>query len=261
MTKVRALNRNGEITWCTAKTPGHGNCNHVLHQTDGMTEHAFQKQIDKYNETMTKKMHSKHEYDRVECAESGYGLDVLIDDESPEVREAVARNGYRLDKLVDDPDEYVRSMIAMQGKHLDKLINDPSPLVRRAVAKQDYGLEILKDDPSSIVRNCAIKRLEEAKPIFTTDDIADAFIKDSDIKAEILHGLNADSGKLYWAKFSTGAFGKRATKILKEPLERANIKLKDGQATAILSKIINSLEKEGYKWREGPNDTTEFTKD
>lgn len=261
MTKVRALNRDGEITWCTAKTPGHGNCNHVLHQTGDMTEREFQKQIDKYNETMTKKMYSDYEYERVECAESGYGLDVLINDWSPEVREAVARNGYRLDKLVDDPDEYVRAMIAMQGKHLDKLINDPSPLVRRAVAKQDYGLEILKDDLSSIVRNCAIKRLEEAKHVFTTDDIADAFIKDPDIKADILHGLNADGGKLYWAKFSTGAFGKRATKILKGPLEWANIKLKDGQATVILQKIICTLEKEGYKWREGPNDTTEFAKD
>ena len=55
---------------------------------------------------MTKKMYSDYEYERVECAESGYGLDVLINDWSPEVREAVARNGYRLDKLVDDPDEY-----------------------------------------------------------------------------------------------------------------------------------------------------------
>lgn len=30
MPKVKALNRNGEITWCTAKVPGHGNCNHVF---------------------------------------------------------------------------------------------------------------------------------------------------------------------------------------------------------------------------------------
>jgi hypothetical protein len=49
--------------------------------------------------------------------------------------------------------------------------------------------------------------------------------------------------------------------LVKGPLEWANIKLKDGQATAILQKIICTLEKEGYKWREGPNDTTEFTKD
>lgn len=48
MIKVRALNRDGEITWYTAKTPGHGNCNHVIHQTGDMTEREFQKQIDKY---------------------------------------------------------------------------------------------------------------------------------------------------------------------------------------------------------------------
>lgn len=163
MAKVKALNRNGEITWCTAKTPGHGNCNHVIHQTGDMTEREFQKQVDKYNETMTKKMYSDCEYDRVECAESGYGLEVLVDDESPEVRAAVARNGYQTEKLADDPDETVRVMVAMQGKQLQKLINDPSSLVRRAVAKQGYGLEILKDDHSSIVRNCAIKKLEEIK--------------------------------------------------------------------------------------------------
>lgn len=188
---------------------------------------------------MTRLVHSGNVKWRLEAALAGYGLERLVYDKNPEVRATVVSQGYGLDKL----------------------INDPSPLVRRAVAKQDYGLEILKDDLSSIVRNCAIKRLEEAKHVFTTDDIADAFIKDPDIKADILHGLNADGGKLYWAKFSTGAFGKRATKILKEPLEWANIKLKDGQATVILQKIICTLEKEGYKWREGPNDTTEFAKD
>ena len=161
MAKVRALNRNGEITWCTAKTPGHGNCNHVMHQTGDMTDREFQKQVDQSNETMTKKMYSDCEYDRVECAESGYGLEVLVDDESPDVRAAVARNDYQTEKLADDTDDTVRVMVAMQGKCLPKLIHDPSALVRRAVAKQDYGLEILKDDPSSIVKSCARKRLEE----------------------------------------------------------------------------------------------------
>lgn len=195
MPKVKALNRNGEITWCTAKVPGHGNCNHVFHKTKDVSDEQFQQEVDNYNEKMTRLVHSGDVKWRLEAALAG------------------------------------------------------------------YGLEILKDDLSSIVRNCAIKRLEEAKHVFTTDDIADAFIKDPDIKADILHGLNADGGKLYWAKFSTGAFGKRATKILKGPLEWANIKLKDGQATVILQKIICTLEKEGYKWREGPNDTTEFAKD
>lgn len=197
MPKVKALNRNGEITWCTARVPGHGNCNHVFHKTKDVSDEQFQQEVDNYNEKMTRLVHSGNVKWRLEAALAGYGLERLVYDKNPEVRAAVARNGYKLDKLVDDPDEYVRAMIAMQGKHLDKLINDPSPLVRRAVAKQDYGLEILKDDLSSIVRNCAIKRLEEAKHVFTTDDIADAFIKDPDIKADILHGLNADGGKLY----------------------------------------------------------------
>lgn len=163
MSRVKALNRNGEVTWCTAKTPGSGNCNHVLHQINGMTENEFQKQVDEYSETMTKKMYSDYGSDRVECAEAGYGLDILADDKSPAVREAVARNDYKPEKFVDDPDEFVRAIVAMHGKHLDKLIKDTSPLVRKAVAKQDYGLEILKDDPSSLVRDCALKQIEKKK--------------------------------------------------------------------------------------------------
>ena len=131
MPKVKALNRNGEITWCTAKVPGHGNCNHVFHKTKDVSDEQFQQEVDNYNEKMTRLVHSGNVKWRLEAALAG------------------------------------------------------------------YGLEILKDDLSSIVRNCAIKRLEEAKHVFTTDDIADAFIKDPDIKADILHGLNADGGKLY----------------------------------------------------------------
>lgn len=163
MSRVRALNRNGEVTWCTAKTPGSGNCNHVLHQINGMTDCEFQKQVNEYSETMTKKMYSDNGHDRVECAESGYGSDILVNDKSPEVRAAVARHGDQLDKLSDDPDEFVRAVVAANGKHLDKLINDTSPLVRKEVAKQNYGLDILKDDPSSLVRDCALKQIEKKK--------------------------------------------------------------------------------------------------
>lgn len=42
MPKVKALNRNGEITWCTAKTPGNGNCNHVFHKTKDISDKKFQ---------------------------------------------------------------------------------------------------------------------------------------------------------------------------------------------------------------------------
>lgn len=54
MPKVKALNNRGELTWCTAKVPGSGNCNHVLHQLDGMTDEQFQQEVDNYNETLQK---------------------------------------------------------------------------------------------------------------------------------------------------------------------------------------------------------------
>ena len=55
MTKgIKALNNRGEITLCTAKNPGTGNCNHVLHQFEGMSDSEFQSQVDSYNEKLVK---------------------------------------------------------------------------------------------------------------------------------------------------------------------------------------------------------------
>ena len=51
---IKALNNRGEITLCTAKNPGTGNCNHVLHQFEGMSDSEFQSQVDDYNEKLAK---------------------------------------------------------------------------------------------------------------------------------------------------------------------------------------------------------------
>ena len=51
---IKALNNRGEITLCTAKNPGTGNCNHVLHQFEGMSDSEFQSQVDGYNEKLAK---------------------------------------------------------------------------------------------------------------------------------------------------------------------------------------------------------------
>ena len=87
MPRVKALNRNGEITWCTAKIPGHGNCTHVLHQGARMTNGEFQECVDEYNERMMAKLNSKNEQNRIECAEQGYGLSNLKNDVSKRVRD------------------------------------------------------------------------------------------------------------------------------------------------------------------------------
>ena len=89
MSKVKALNRDGKITWCTAKTPGQRNCNHVLHQGARMTDGEFQECVDEYNERMLQKLNSSDENDRIECAKRGYGLSILKNDKSKVVRDIV----------------------------------------------------------------------------------------------------------------------------------------------------------------------------
>lgn len=61
MSKVRALNRNGKVTWCTAQNPGSGNCNHVLHQINGMTDEQFIQKADDYNEKLFKEREKRIE--------------------------------------------------------------------------------------------------------------------------------------------------------------------------------------------------------
>lgn len=89
MSKVKALNRDGKITWCIAKTPGQRNCNHVLHQSARMTDGEFQECVDEYNERMLQKLNSSDENDRIECAKRGYGLSILKNDKSKTVRDIV----------------------------------------------------------------------------------------------------------------------------------------------------------------------------
>lgn len=89
MSRVKALNRDGKITWCTARTPGQRNCNHVLHHGARMTDGEFQECVDEYNERMMAKLNSKNEQDRIECAEQGYGLNILKNDDSKTVRDIV----------------------------------------------------------------------------------------------------------------------------------------------------------------------------
>lgn len=89
MSRVKALNRDDKITWCTSKTPGQRNCNHVLHQSARMTDGEFQECVDEYNERMLQKLNSSDENDRIECAKRGYGLDVLKNDKNKTIRDIV----------------------------------------------------------------------------------------------------------------------------------------------------------------------------
>lgn len=175
MTKVKALNRDGKITWCTAKNPGTGTCNHIFHKTKNTTNEKFQQKVDEYNEKMAKLLNSNLWTDRKECADAGYGLNTLMDDENYQVRLSVAEQGYGLEKLahdenkfvrravaevtdkyddilVKDEDFMVRAAIAKRGRCQDKLINDEHWVVREHVAKNGYGHDILVKDSDTFVR-------------------------------------------------------------------------------------------------------------
>ena len=147
MPRVKALNTNGEITWCTAKVPGHGNCNHIFHQTEGISDKRFQQEVDEYNEKMTKLLNSDFWFNRLECARRGYGLDKLVHDEDGEVRAEVARQGYGHDILVHDENDRVRFGIVLNtDKYDDILVNDESDLVRAEIAKHGHHLDKLIND-------------------------------------------------------------------------------------------------------------------
>lgn len=54
-------------------------------------------------------------------AKAGYGLDLLINDESADVRAVVAWEGYGFDVLVNDESEYVRETAKRKLQYLKEV--------------------------------------------------------------------------------------------------------------------------------------------
>lgn len=92
-------------------------------------------------------IHSLDVNTKIRLAEQGQFLDILLNDESSYVREAVARQKYRLDVLMYDDDEDVRAVVAELGYGLDVLINDKSEFVR--LTAQEKLDDTTKDKTSS----------------------------------------------------------------------------------------------------------------
>ena len=117
MSKVKALNRDGKITWCTSKTPGQRNCNHILHQSARMTDGEFQECVDEYNERMLQKLNSLDENDRIECAKRGYGLSILKNDKSKVVRDIV-NNELRKEEKAKSTEQKIDDNFEGSSKHI-----------------------------------------------------------------------------------------------------------------------------------------------
>ena len=117
MSKVKALNRDGKITWCTARTSGQRNCNHVLHQSARMTDGEFQECVDEYNERMLQKLNSSDENDRIECAKRGYGLSILKNDKNKAVRDIV-NNELRKEEKPKSIEQKIDNNFECSSKHI-----------------------------------------------------------------------------------------------------------------------------------------------
>ena len=117
MSRVKALNRDGKITWCTSKTPGQRNCNHVLHQSARMTDNEFQECVDEYNERMLQKLNSSDENDRIECAKRGYGLNILKNDKSRTIQD-IANNELNKEEKSKSTEQEIDDDFKGSSKHI-----------------------------------------------------------------------------------------------------------------------------------------------
>ena len=118
-----------------------------------------------------KMVNSDYWRDRLEMANEGYGLDVLINDENWEVRVAVARQGYGLDILINDKDWKVQKAVLdyfkennltlaewcnQNNKEIDlrKLAFSPYAEARIAAIESGY---VYKENEIYIAPNCKFK--------------------------------------------------------------------------------------------------------
>ena len=101
---------------------------------------------------------------RQRIAYNGYGLDVLIADNSINVRKEAVKSAFIYSsnadikkKAINDPSPEVRECIPMycgrfDDEYLETLSKDPNERVRSEVAASGYCLGILANDPSPLVR-------------------------------------------------------------------------------------------------------------
>ena len=159
MSKVKALNRDGKITWCTAKVPGQRNCNHVLHQSARMTDGEFQECVD-YNERMMAKLNSKNEQDRIECAEQGYGLNILKNDVSKKVRDVakqkLSETQTQNNNIENSTDTHtyngptVRLANNINGEEIRKHVDEEAKKFDRELAKLEKEIDN-EDKPKPVI--------------------------------------------------------------------------------------------------------------
>lgn len=164
-------------------------------------------------------LHSDSYYARQMVAETGYGLDVLINDKNETIRYIVACQKYGLDRLINDPSYIVRCGVARAGYGLDMLAKDPTPEVRRIVATQGYGLEELVNDPDRFVREIALEELKNRNPErVITKKVRIRYVAEHTDTVTIPAGLSAEQ-EVEYAKRELANIDRKKLKFEIENLE------------------------------------------
>ena len=88
-----------------------------------------------------------------------------------------------MDILIHDENPYVRAAVARQGYGLDILINDKSMIVREEVAEQGYGLGILVNDEHWVARTTADKQAHKAKISETFEEKLDRLERETELES------------------------------------------------------------------------------
>ena len=116
---------------------------------------------------------------RLDVPEEKELIDRLVDDEHYSVRQCIAKKGYMLDKYVEDSNDSVRAAVAWacdindekSRKYLDRLMCDKSLLVRCAVAKKGYRMYDIMNGEGYEKRLLISERIEICKNVVKACDV------------------------------------------------------------------------------------------
>lgn len=115
MTRVKALTKDGRITWCSAKNPGSGSCNHIFHQTEGVTDEQFQREVDKYYENKARlEKQEKEDVNHQNSDKHNKRMDKLTKHK---------KKGSTEDYFKQDLDRYNRRMTRLANKSISSALS------------------------------------------------------------------------------------------------------------------------------------------
>lgn len=153
---VLAVNSKGNITLCTAKNPGYGNCNHLIHKQPDETDNQFYERVDKVNEVLAAVEEPLSEYRRINSTKQA----LLPDFDRLEISKEFVDENH--DILAKHPNSVIRALVAHYGYNLEELSNDSANHVRRTMARDGHYTDKFLHDTDTYTREEAIKYLKRS---------------------------------------------------------------------------------------------------